>query len=77
MVVRMTFNPTRHKPGQDCLHFWAPETNETCQALLIISANVLFAAYAGIKNKYLSLTLDNVDYSTGSIKQTQSSAFRR
>lgn len=75
----MTFKPIRHyyTNWEKFLHFWASDMNEAWQADIIISANVMLAAYVVIKNKYLSLTVDNVGHSTGLLNQTWPLTFRR
>jgi len=74
MVTGMTFKPIRHyyTNWENFLHFWAQDMNEACQDDIIISANVMLATYVVIRNKYLSLTVDNV----GSSNQTRPLTFR-
>jgi len=74
----MAFKPIHHyyTNWEKYLHFWTSDMNEACQADIIISANVMLVASVVIKNKYLSLTVDNTHHSTGSLNQTWPLTFR-
>jgi len=73
----MTFKPIRHyyTNWEKFLHFGRQIWIVACQADINISANVTLAAYVVIKNKYLSLTVDNAGRSTGSLNQTRPLTF--